>query len=775
MRERLTTFAAGGLHRLARRWKTLAVLAVLVLAAVWAVADYLLERPLDTAPYLAAPSSPELCDREGRLLYPFLNADEQWCFTRELEQFSPKLVQATIAVEDQRFRRHGGVDAFAVVRAVLQNAAGRRVVSGASTLTMQTVKLAGVDARSMRGKFSQAWLALRLERHTDKDAILSAYLNKAPYGMNLVGAEAAARRYFGKPAVELTLAEAALLAGMPKAPARFDPLRRPENARARRGHVLGRMLAEGFISEAAHAAAAEAPLGAAWHDFPDLAPHLAMTLRDTIRERGRVRVLLDGPLQQRVRGVLRGWLTRYRGDVTNAAAIVIDVASGEVLVRVGGADFHGAPAGQVDLCAAARSPGSALKPFAYALALDAGVLYPSEMLLDDTLDYGAYNPGNFDGGYRGLVSASDALADSLNVPALTVLQRVGAGEMLRMLRACGLGTVRATGDHYGLGLVLGNCEARLEELAGAYAALAALGEYRAPRLFHDTPAPPPKRVFSRGTALELFRMLEQPFPAGIGGGFVYARGGPPRVCWKTGTSTGFHDAWTFMFDRQYVVGVWLGNNGGRSSRQLVGAHAARPLAARIFRMLPARPTPSWPDAGGAMRPVRICAETGLPASEWCAHVTETLFARDRFLNRRCDVHRPAGDGGVRAVWPGGAARWDLASVRVPETRERAGESAPLPAKALAIQSPSHLGVYVYTGEADGDRIPLRASVDDRAPVHWFVNGRFVGTGTPAEPLLYALSPGEHVAACLTGDGRSAEASFSVVVRPEGPRAFKRQL
>jgi len=747
----------------------LVVMMALIVLAGLAAGAWLLRQPFDAAPYLAARPSGEMTDRDGRLLYAFLNADEQWCFERDLDAFSPWLIQATLAAEDQRFYAHRGVDPLAIARAAWQNLLGRRVVSGASTITMQVVKLTQGDSRSIAGKARQAWNALRLERRADKQAILRSYLNNAPYGMNLVGAEAAARRYFGAPASELTIAEAALLAGLPKAPGAYMPLAHPDRACARRDYVLGRMLAEGYITREQHDRAVAEPVAARRREFPQLAPHLAMRLRDAISAEGHVRTTLDAAVQQRLEGMLQRALNRFEGDVTNAAAVVVDAASATLLARVGSADFFRTPGGgQVDLCRAARSPGSALKPFLYALAIDRDVLYPSEMLLDDTMDFGAYNPGNFDGEYRGLISATEALKLSLNVPALTVQHRIGAAAFQEFLRALGLTTLTMAPEQYGLGLTLGNCEVRLEELAGAYTMLASLGDYRPLAYRADTPRPGPAPVLSRGAALTLYAMLEQPLPLEPREHLTRARGVQPRVCWKTGTSTGYHDAWAFAYNRHYVVGVWVGNNTGKSSRRLIGARAALPIAARVFRSLPPVNAPAWPAMDDAVRRVAVCAASGLPASEHCPKTNETLVARKQYLHRRCDVHRArAGGQAVIAHWPATAIGWDLARVKTPAAPRAAVGTQASTRRNLRVLSPTNGGKYILTGETKGDLIRLKASTDADEPLHWYLDGRYVGVSAHDAPLNLKLPLGDHVIACMNGRGESDEARFEVV----SPRPF----
>lgn len=751
-----------------RRCAAAGVAAALLAGA--ALAAYILP-PLDTAPYFTVSRSGELRDREGRLLHAFLNDNEQWCFPRAFEAFSPRLMQATIAVEDQRFFQHPGVDPIAGVRAFVQNFRHRRIVSGASTLTMQTVKFTHRDSRSVSGKLAQVFEALRLDLHAGKRDILCAYLNRAPYGLNIVGAEAASRRYFGKPSSELTLSEAALLAGIPKSPRAFQPLEHPARARARRNHVLQRMRDEGFISSAEYAEAKAQPLGVSWHAYPHAAPHFAMRFRERIRREGVAAATLDESVQRRVERLARGHLKRFDGEVTNAAVMVIDVGSADVLAYVGSADFFNRRrGGQVDLCRAPRSPGSTLKPFTYALAIERNRLYVSEQLLDDTLDYGTYNPANFDGLYNGLIPAAEALRYSLNVPAVTVLERLGPAELYRFLRRVGISTLRRSPDYYGLGLTLGNCEVRLDELGAAYRMLADLGGYRPLRLFADDPPPRAQKMLSRGTALAMYAMLEQPFPEELDRDLVRARGICPRVCWKTGTSTGYHDAWSVAYNQQYVVAVWVGNNNGKPSRRLIGSEAALPLAAAVFRSLPLKVGPVWPEVGTALRPVEVCAVSGLPASPWCAAKRTELFPQEQFLNRTCDVHRPlAGAECAAERWPGDAHQWDLAEVRQPvDIRLETPGARKI---ALRITAPVEEAEYVLTGESGADRIRLSASVDAEVALHWYLDDRYLGTSMPVSPVFLELTEGQHRLACMTPEGAWDRVQF-IVLKPDGERRLR---
>ncbi|MCX5759451.1 MAG: penicillin-binding protein 1C, partial [Candidatus Hydrogenedentes bacterium] len=675
--------------------------------------------------------------------------------------------------EDKRFYRHHGVDWRAVVRAAWRNTARRRIVSGASTITMQVVKPCAGDggfrfASPTLRKLWQAAQAVRLERVCTKDEILDAYLNSAPYGLNLSGVEAAARRYFGKPARELTPAEAALLAGLPKSPTALMPLRNAKSAQARRDYVLGRMRDEGFLTRAEYDEARNQPVRAQWYEFLESAPHFAMRYRAEALVHGRVHSTLDAEIQETAERLAANSMRRYggRGGISNTAVIVADVPEAHVLAWVGSGGFYSTPGGgQVDAARAPRSPGSALKPFTYALAMEKNLLYASETLFDESLDYGRYQAENFSREYMGMVSASYALSHSLNVPAVNVLNRVGLDPMYTLLHRAGLTTLTRPAEEYGLGLTLGSCEVRLDELTAAYRMLAALGEYRPLRDTEGRPESAPVRLLSRGVCLKIYAMLEQALPGEFDRDLVRADGGATRACWKTGTSSGRRDAWAFVFNAQYVVGVWMGNNNSASSDQLVGTHAALPLAARVFRALPGSSVPDWPDSGDDLRKVRVCAVSGMPATEFCPEAAEEWLPREQCVNRTCGMHGP----GARECRPGGAKDWNLA--RVPPSRRDEREFSAHRTGAPRILDPPNDAEFVLTGEKAGDRIALRSSVDLDTAVHWYLDNRYLGASQPGAPLRVDLTQGAHSLACMTDTGAIDTVSFRVRL-PEAHLKFQ---
>jgi penicillin-binding protein 1C len=748
--------------RMPKRLMAASVVLSITLALTGGLGWFLLP-PLAPAPYLQTISSGQMLDRHGERLLVSLSREETWSLPRGFEAMSPFLIQATIAAEDQRFWRHPGVDPVAVLRAFGQNVTEVGVASGASTLTMQLVKLGGHDSRSITGKIGQAIGALRLEKGATKEEIFAAYLNRAPYGMNLTGAEAAAWRYFGKSARTLNLPEAALLAGLPKAPSRLNPLEHPERAQARRDYVLRRMHEDGFIDTAQRDWALATPVNATWHDFPRLAPHLAVPLSAELSKGEAIALTLDAMLQSRLESELPHYLKQYNGGITNGALLVADVASGEVLARVGSASFAYTPGGgHVDACRSPRSPGSTLKPFLYGWAMAQQKLYPSEVLLDDVADYGGYNPGNFDGTFNGVVTATEALRYSLNVPAVALLGRVGVPGFLDYLRTGGLDTVTRSAEDYGLGLAIGNCEVRLEQLARLYLSVASLGQQNNLHWRGGAANTAARAAFAPEICRMLYTMLEQPFPDEVAPGLTRASGGVAPVCWKTGTSTGYHDAWTFAFNQHYLVAVWLGNNSGVESRQLVGARAALPLAAKIFRSLPAMATPAWPAPEATDTSVTVCTRSGLPAAANCPETASVTLPATLWQHRRCTLH-PSSQAGivVAAARPADATRWDLSALSAAQVPRDAEEP-----RALGITVPAMGAEYVLSGVAGGDQLRLSTSRGEGEVLHWYADDQYLGQSGPDAPVYWGLTLGEHRVTCVAQDGATDTVRFSVV-RPSG--------
>ncbi|MBU1908923.1 MAG: penicillin-binding protein 1C [Verrucomicrobia bacterium] len=513
------------------------------------------------------------------------------------------IAQAVIAAEDQRFYRHPGVDPLALLRAVGQNLLHFRRVSGASTLSTQVIRLLQPRPRTLRTKLIEAFRAVQLERVLTKREILEQYLNRAPFGSNIIGIEAAARRYFSKSARDLSLAEAALLAGLPQAPSRYRPDRHPARARWRRAYVLDRMAALGMITGAQRARALGRPCVIRPGAYPFCAPHFAQFVFDHMprsMEGRQVRTTLDPDLQALAETALRRQCTYLDPQgIRGGAVVILDVKTSAIRAMVGSPDYFDVRyQGQVNGATASRGAGSTLKPFVYAAAFDRGLATPLTVLRDEPALYRDYRPANFNRDFRGDVTARDALILSLNLPVLALAERIGAERLQGLFRRAGLRTLTRSADHYGLGLVLGQAEVKLLDLANAYAAFARGGLWRPWRMCEDSaPVVPPlrrrkdspvakRRSYSESEGTQLFSPEASWLIADILGGDEragelsghVADAHLPRMAWKTGTSSACRDAWTVAFNPDYVVGVWIGNPSGRANEALVGAVLAATLA-----------------------------------------------------------------------------------------------------------------------------------------------------------------------------------------------------
>jgi len=594
-------------------------------------------------------------DRNGAPLGTVLGRDERHTIAVPLARIAPAFLDALSATEDRRFAFHGALDPAATLRAFAVALGARRLPSGASTLTIQLARQLVPVAPTAWGKVVESVVAQRLENGLSKAQILEAYANRAPMGSNLYGVEAAARTYFGVAAAHLDLAQAALLAGLPNDPVRLDPYRHPAAARARQRYVLARMRAAGLLDAATERDAAAEHLSlqpraagilAGAHFLFFLAPQVAPQL-------ARVRTTLDRPLQRFVERQLIDVVARLAGnDVGAAAAIVVDNATGEVLAYAGSPDyFDDRRLGRNDGVAALRQPGSTLKPFLYELALERRDVRPTTILADVPVAYALphaqlYAPTDYTERFSGPVRVRVALADSLNVPAVRVLSRVGVAPFLARLHALGFSHLRRSPDYYGLGLTLGGGEVSLYELARAYATLARGGAPTAlvTTLDGSTAAQAATGAaagnpawawvtdvladrYARAAAFGADSILSLPFPAAV----------------KTGTSSDFRDTWTAGFTRDYTVAVWVGNFDGRPMRGISGVTGAAPLWNRIMLHLYAErdAAPFAPPAGYLRR--SICATTGLRPNRACpAVVREWLDAGDQAYVARA-VAPPAPD------------------------------------------------------------------------------------------------------------------------------------
>jgi penicillin-binding protein 1C len=554
-----------------------------------------------------ATSSTLVLDQSGEILRAFTASDEAWRLKAAPAAVDPTYLALLEGFEDRRFASHWGVDPLALLRAAGQWAEHGRIVSGASTLTMQTARLLSPHSRSLGGKLLEMLRALQLEAHYSKAQILSFYLTLAPFGGNLEGARAASLAYFGKEPRHLTLGEAALLVALPQSPERTRPDLHPEAARAARDKVLRRLAARGALTEQQAAEGEAEPLSIRRAALPMHAPHLAAELAGAAPPGSAIRTTLDGRLEQKVEALAR---REPLEEGASLAILVVENRSRRVVAHVGSADFF-APFGQVDLTRARRSPGSTLKPFVYGMGFDALLVHPDTIIEDAPIRFGDYAPQNFDRRFRGEVTVRQALQQSLNLPAVALLNRLGPQHFVAGLRAAG--AELAFDDAVGapsLAVVLGGVGISLHDLVMLYAALADGGTVRPLSVRPDDKAGPTQKLLSPAAAwyvTDILRGVTLPEPFAQ----LPALGGRRAIAFKTGTSYGFRDAWAIGSSDRYTIGVWVGRPDGAPRPGHYGIAAAAPLLFRLFGLLPAeeQPTQVPPDVlrpgGPAALPVAL--------------------------------------------------------------------------------------------------------------------------------------------------------------------------
>jgi penicillin-binding protein 1C len=767
-RPRLPAWLAAARRSRLRRAGRAALVGVAALALVALVALRLTPPSLwiDRARFARPHDAFEVLDRRGEVLRHarVAGVDRRWI---ALGDVSPDLVAAVIAAEDARFRAHDGVDGLATLRALAAGLRpwGRR--SGASTITQQLVKLVYGRPLGPVSKLAEIARAAALERVFTKDEILEQYLNRVPFGDRIEGVARASEEYFGRPASALSLAEAALLAGVPQAPSATEPRRHLARALRRRAHVLGRMAALGMIDEPTwRSAAAEAPQIRAVPPRPDEAPRFVDAVvsryREGRAERGRdgLRTSLDLRLSRRTGEILSASVARFEArGVTNGAAVVVANATGEILAHVGAARRDG-PGGSLDLPARRRQPGSALKPFAYGLFFERGGT--AATVLDDVslprtgARGSSFDARDYDGRERGPVRARPALAGSLNLAALDVAGRVGQDALVARLRALGLHGVEVA-DHYGAAAVLGGLDVAPLDLAVAYVTLAR-GGTRVP-LVYTPPSGAPLAgdpVMTPASAAVVRDVLEDARARAdaFGADLTDLAGG--RFALKTGTSSGWRDAWAAAFTDAVTVVVWLGDPEGRPLGAVSGFEAAAPAAARILAAAAAVEVAPPERSPVRLVPATVCAATGLRPGDRCAHLVEERFAPGTLPAEVCEAHDERGD----LLLPPRYADW------IQRTHPPGIARAPL-AVAAALEPP------VVREPRDGARwlvdpargptsVPLRASAGgaEIADVRWEVDGvRLAGAS-------WELAPGDH-AFVAAWQGRRSRPAWVHVDRGDG--------
>lgn len=743
---------------LARKWRSLRArtaakrqggdsraTAVLVLVLLFFVLQYL------TFPFAAVqrrPSSLVVTDRNGVLMRGRLSSDSEWRLPVPLSDMGRWMPEVAVALEDRRFWSHSGVDLLAMLRAARLNYSNARVVSGGSTITSQVIRLSIGRERTLLNKAKEFWQAITLELFMTKREILELYLNITPYGGNIRGVEAAALSWYGKQAKDLTLAEAALLAGILRSPTAYRPDRHPERVRELRDRLIDTLEERGVASSEEAARAKLEPLPTEKRPLPSLFALAASKVEissgawGTADKYGRLRSTLDMDMQYLLQSELTGALSAMEEGVT-AAAVLVENKTGAVLGYIGNArEGQNVEAAWVDCAAARRSPGSTLKPFVYALAFESGELIPATMLADAG---SGGEPRNFDRLFRGPVSARTALSDSLNIPAVRVFRSQGGRKTLDLYSRLGFRHFNRDAGWYGESLILGGCEVTALELACSYRTLAS-GGIGAPLVWAEKSGKThQQRVLTEESAaltLDILKDTRRLIPLYDE---LFGEDGTV-VAFKTGTSHGRRDAWTAAVTPAHTLIVWFGDPAGRPSYQLVGVTAAARPAIRIMKKITPKGS-EWFKLPNGVKKGELCPLSGRLRNPYCPLSVEELYIDKVSRRDPCTLH-VFEHGNVVVKWPR-----ELEEFFKQETSAKV-------MRDLKITSLRRGADYYVCGE--WDRLEL-AATGGRGELFWFIDGGYHDSSGPDrnQSVFWMMEEGNHKITVADESGKSAAVEITV--------------
>jgi penicillin-binding protein 1C len=777
-----------------RRKYFLSALAVLLLIYLRLLHVPLFQDPLSTVIY----------DRHGELLGARVASDGQWRFSGNA-QVSEKIKKTTLAFEDRFFYYHPGFNPYSIGRALVLNLKNRRIVSGGSTITMQTIRLSRKGRkRSVYEKTVELLLATRLELMKSKDEILALYTANAPYGSNVIGVEAAAWRYYGTDSKNLSWAEAASLAVLPNAPSLINPGRNRDRLLKKRNLLLKRLFALGWIDETTCQLALTEPIPAKPVAMPKRATHLLDRL-GALKAQDYV-TTLDGNLQDRAVAIVEKHhkILQYN-QIHNAAVLIVEVETGNVLAYVGnvsaqGKDNNGT---DVDIIRSPRSTGSILKPVLYAAMLDDGKILPNSLVPDIPINLSGFAPQNFNGQYEGAVPASQALSRSLNIPAVEMLRDYGTDRLQQLLKNMGLTTLTHSAEHYGLSLILGGAEGNLEELTNLYASFSrVLNHFAESGLYYSGDFRPLNLISGFSAATE--RGREEPVRMSAGAlWFTYRAmnevnrpeeesgwkyfGSAPKIAWKTGTSFGYRDGWAIGTSPRYVAGVWIGNADGEGRPGLTGISVAAPVLFELFGILPSSDWFSEP--ANELVPAVVCRKSGFLAGPNCDIRDSVLIPVPGIHSPVCPFHRVIqlsadgkfrvnrdcmdGEGMTRSSWfvlpP--VQEWYFHKIH-PEYRlmppYKAGCESGNGGYMDLIYPRENTSIFipVELGGNAGRVIFEAVHRDEKATIYWHLDGKFIASTHFTHQVEILPSPGKHTLVLIDEKGEELTRHFKILSKED---------
>jgi len=741
---------------------------------------FCLPRQLFNTPY-----STVVTDRDNELLGARIADDGQWRFP-ERKTIPEKMQVCMIEFEDRHFYYHWGVNPLAIGRALTQNIKEKRVVSGGSTLTMQTIRLARNKPRTIGEKLIEVIQATRLEFRYSKKAILALYASHAPFGGNVVGLDAAAWRYFGHPAEQLSWAEAATLAVLPNAPAMIHLSKSREALLQKRNRLLARLLKSKKIDISTYELALSEPLPDEPLPLPQTAPHL-VTYFNTIRKGEQTVSTIDKGIQQRVEGLLERWNDEFtRSDIRNIAAIVMDIRSNEVVAYCGNVRFSEKnSANQVDIIQAPRSTGSILKPFLFCAALQEGEILPHTLLPDIPININGFSPQNFNMQYEGAVPASEVIARSLNIPSVQLLRQYSVPKFYDFLKSAGMRTLTKPAGHYGLSLILGGAEATLWDVSSAYSDMgrSLLGlPNLSPSLVsgEERKTKEKRNPFQKGAVWRTFQAIKEVNrPEEIDWRVIPSM---QTIAWKTGTSYGFRDAWAVGVTPRYVVGVWVGNASGEGKAGLVGARTAGPVMFDIFNLLPRS---QWFDLPySEFTEAEVCRHSGHLKGRFCEEADTLLVLPAGMRSLTCPYHHLVNltadetlriytscidtEPAVQRKWFTLPPAWEWYYKQyhpeykpLPPFKPGCGEDTHQPMQFIYPEMNAHVRLTRQLDGAEGQLTFELVHSNRNATVYWHLDQNYITLTQDFHKVTLSPTKGKHSMTVVDDEGNTLSVTFYI--------------
>lgn len=720
---------------------------------------------------------------KGALLTGYLTNDDKWRMRTRLEEVSPEMITAVIVKEDQSFFYHMGVDFGAIIRAVYQNITTGERQSGASTITMQLVRLLEPADRTYLNKIREMIRAFQLELHYSKAEILEMYLSLLPYGGNIEGVKSASYIYFNKPPGRLSLAQAVALTVIPNNPNKLRLDLSAEQLKKVRNYWIKKFMKEERFGSNELTDALDEPLSSDRYAVPNLAPHFSLYMNG-ISGDDVARTTLDMRIQSIAEKLLFNHVNRVKGKgVSNGAVLIIENKTSNVVGYCGSADWSDInSSGQVNGVTAIRSPGSTLKPGLFALAFDLGMLTPRMRLMDIPTDFGGYEPENYELKFNGYVTAQYALMNSLNIPAVQLLKEVSFTRFVNLLANSGFAEIAKKKNDLGLSLILGGCGVTLEQLTHFFTAFANSGElYPLNYEIARTPGTESNKIFTPGSVYIISQILSNNERPDFPNALLYNTN-LPRIAWKTGTSFGKKDAWAVGYNPRYTIGVWMGNFDGKGSPHLSGAEMAVPLLFDLFNAVDYGSNKEWfgkPSNAGIRK---VCSETGMLPGKYCLHTIDDFYLKNVSPNKECDLYKEfyvSADGRTEycteclsnegykkeafPVYPAELTLWftnENISIKKPPPHNSKCQ-AKFSSVGPKIISPSPDFEYLLE-EGVKQEILLQAASDITVKTHyWYLNDKYYSKCKPAEKIFFSPKTGRIKITCMDDKGRSGTIFINV--------------